>query len=118
MTRTRTRRVPLGPTPYGYERLSDGSLAALVAEADVVRWIFDAYLGCSSLREIATSLNARGVRSPRPERRPSRHSLWLRGSVWSIIRNRAYAGSIIESEVWRCTQRALKRNRSKPRARA
>lgn len=115
--------IPRGPTPYGYERLSDGNLAVLEAQAKVVRAIFSDYARCSTLAEIARDLNDRSVCSPQPSKARANGSKprWLRGSVWSILRNPVYKGfartpsrhyvrvapALVDAETWSLVQRAL-----------
>ena len=78
--------------PYGYRYVKKTETAAayyqvVEAEAQVVRWIFDAYTRQGlSLSAIARQLNERQI----PTRRGARH--WIHATIWGIVRNPAYPG--------------------------
>lgn len=79
-------------------------------EAEVVRWVFDAYTRRGlGLLAIASTLNARGVPPPGSLRRLGR-GVWAKGTVWAILRNPAYKGDL----VWgRARYREVGRKRGK-----
>src|SRR5271154_2245315 len=83
----------LSGAPYGYRyvRKSDDAAARYEinhAEADIVRTVYDQYVGVGmSIGSITRLLNERGV----PTRK--RISRWERTTVWAILRNPAYKGT-------------------------
>ena len=83
----------LSGAPYGYRyvRKSDDAAARYEinhAEADIVRTVYDHYVGAGmSIGAITRLLNERGV----PTRRQI--SRWERTTVWAILRNPAYKGT-------------------------
>jgi site-specific DNA recombinase len=83
----------LSGAPYGYRyvRKSDDAAARYEinhAEADIVRTVYDHYVGAGmSIGAITRLLDERGV----PTRR--RISRWERTTVWAILRNPAYKGT-------------------------
>src|SRR5262249_38836886 len=105
-----------GTPPFGYRRAvvrADGTTTALdpgrwkargervvlvvePAEAAIVRYeIFEAYVrGALGLLAIAEALNARGVPPPATGRRLG-HAAWGKGTVWWILRNAVYAGTLV-----------------------
>ena len=74
---------------FGYDASSDGELIINSDEADIVRWIFDQYLGGSSLGAIAAALERKGVLSPagRPE--------WSRETLNKLLSNEKYTGRVL-----------------------
>jgi hypothetical protein len=65
-----------------------------LAEAAIVRRLFEMYASGLSLKRIAWQLNSEGVQSPQPQKgRVSRS--WCVSSVRHILRNRRYAGKIV-----------------------
>ncbi len=71
--------------PYGY-RLEEGSLIPEESEADIVRWIFSAYLEGRSMDDIAFTLNNRHgtlTRSGNP---------WNVHNLRTVLHNPVYAG--------------------------
>jgi site-specific DNA recombinase len=82
----------LSHAPYGYRYVKKTETSAayyqvVEAEAQVVRWIFDAYTRQDlSLSAIARQLNERKV----PTRRGAPH--WIQATIWGIVRNPAYQG--------------------------
>jgi len=83
----------LSGAPYGYRyvRKSDDAAARYEinhAEADIVRTVYDHYVGAGmSIGAITRLLNERGV----PTRKQI--SRWERTTVWAILRNPAYKGT-------------------------
>jgi site-specific DNA recombinase len=82
----------LSHAPYGYRYMKKTETSAayyqvMEAEAQVVRWIFDAYTRQGlSLSAIARQLNERKVAT----RRGATH--WIHATIWGIVRNPAYQG--------------------------
>ncbi len=81
--------------PYGYRRVhvQDGPKKRPRLEFDppadaVVRRIFDMALSGRSTLDIAKTLNAEGVASPRGKK-------WLKTSVYVLLSNEAYAGTVV-----------------------
>ncbi len=110
--------------PLGFE-VRDGGLAVNPAEAELVREIFDRCLAGETTEQIATTLNARGVRSKRGGR-------WSHARILYILHNPLYAGflrwdgftrpaehpAIVTPRVFNRAQEALKtriRNPMQPR---
>ncbi len=105
-----------GTPPFGYRRAvvrADGTTTTLdlgrwkvrgervvlvvePSEAAIVRHeIFEAYVrGGLGLLAIAEGLNARGVPPPATRRRLGR-AAWGKGTVWWILRNAVYAGTLV-----------------------
>lgn len=82
--------------PYGYT-MRNGKTVVEHGEADVIREIFDAYIGGSSLKSIAEELTARKI--PYSERT----DIWDKARIARIIDNAKYLGDnefdqIIEEE--------------------
>jgi site-specific DNA recombinase len=83
----------LSGAPYGYRyvRKSDDAAARyeiIEAEADIVRMVYQSYIGAGmSIGAITRLLNQRGV----PTRK--RISRWERSTVWAVLRNPAYRGT-------------------------
>ena len=84
----------LSGAPYGYRyvRKSDDAAARYeinYAEADIVRTVYDHYVGTAmmSIGAITRLLNERAV----PTRKQI--SRWERTTVWAILRNPAYKGT-------------------------
>lgn len=48
--------------PYGYRLVNRRDLEIVPEEAEIIRWVFDAYLGGQSAKDIANELIRRGVR--------------------------------------------------------
>ena len=84
---------PWNGTMYGY-RLHGGVLAVEQQEAEVVRRIFREYLGGKGMEAIAKELNGEGV--------PTRFGRkWRKESVFSILHNYAYTGSLLLQTTFR-----------------
>ena len=75
------------PTQDGVERRVNP------AEAAVVRDIFARYAGGEGFKQIAHALNAKKVRSPRPQR--GRPSGWDPGTVRAVLKRPLYRGTLI-----------------------
>ena len=79
------------PAPYGYAW--DGhNLIVAQDEAEVVRQIYDEYLGCCPLSRIAARLNFLQV--------PTKHSTrWEKGTIYAILTNPIYTGYSVWDEI-------------------
>ena len=73
------------PYPFGYTRGADGRYCIVPAQADIVREIFSRFLSGDSLADVASDLNARGIRT-------SRGNLWNKGSFHRMLKSEAYTG--------------------------
>ena len=77
----------LGKPPYGYRIGFDGAFSIVEPEAEVVRSIYEAYVGGGGgVRAIAVSLNERGLRTRRGRQ-------WSMVTIRDILRNSAYIGT-------------------------
>lgn len=87
----------LTPEPLGYEKPKDvtgryikgGRLQIVEDEARIVRFIFDAFLGGKSTKEIAAILT--DIECPTK----SRATIWNEGSIDYILRNERYCGYVL-----------------------
>jgi site-specific DNA recombinase len=96
-----SRGASAGGKAYGYEPVlgKPGELCIVAAEAAVVLEIFERYLAGETPREIAHSLNERGVLAPRGARW---NASTLNGSAdrgYGILRNGLYNGLLIWNRV-------------------
>ncbi len=95
--RFKSEKRLLIPEPYGYSRQRDTSgryvqsakLQIVEEEAEVVRFIFDAFLAGYPMRAIAEILTGAGVPTK------TGRSSWSEGSLNYILRNERYCGSIL-----------------------
>lgn len=79
--------LALGKPPYGYYVTADGAFHVSPKEAPAVRTIFRLYLEPGgSVRSVAASLNAQGVRTRKGRR-------WSLVTVRDVLRNPAYIGT-------------------------
>jgi len=86
-----------GRTPFGYKS-ENGEVSIITTEAEIVRWIFSAYLKPGgSLLAIASELNRRKVPTPNTARGISRKTagVWRGSSVRSILERRKYLGEFV-----------------------
>ena len=74
---------------FGYNVGSDGELITNSDEAAIVRWIFDQYLGGSSLGKIAADLERKDVLSP------TGRSKWNRETLNKLLSNEKYTGRVL-----------------------
>ncbi len=95
-------RWTFGHCPFGYERHHDvpgkaGRLVAVLAEAEVVRMVFDLYEAGDGFKVVADVLSRRGV--PAPERadlpRKRAPGAWTPKHVRSIVTSAVYAGRVM-----------------------
>ena len=84
---------PLYP-PYGYRKSEDGKTMVIVPEeAEVVRWIFDAYEHGMPIATIRRELRERGI--PRPMIDEYRVGNWEESRIWGMLNNVKYMGDIV-----------------------
>jgi DNA invertase Pin-like site-specific DNA recombinase len=79
---------PTGGRAYGYRE----------GEADVVREIFELWTAGQSLKQIASTLNARAIPAPGASwtrERRARHGRWLGSCVRAMLQNDRYVGRLI-----------------------
>ena len=77
--------------PYGYD-IMEGELIAREAEAEVVGYIYRAYMCGRSLAEIAQILNERGTPTKKGK-------VWMKQTVSRILRNPLYAGYVVWDDI-------------------
>lgn len=98
-------------TPYGY-RLNERTLEVIPEEADIVRYIFSAYLKGQGKCDIAKELNELGV--PRTNGR----EVWHHSTVSYILTNISYTGDMIWQKTFATDDipfRQLRNNGQKPK---
>lgn len=98
-------------TPYGY-RLNDRALEVIPEEADIVRYIYSAYLKGQGKCDIAKELNELGV--PRTNGR----EVWYPSTVAYILTNISYTGDMIWHKSFATDDipfRQLRNNGQKPK---
>ena len=112
-----------GGLPRGY-KVEDRKLIVVPEDAEVVRTIFNDYLHCSSVRELAITLHQKGITS-RPHGKPSNDPV-SRGALHTILRNPIYIGviphkkeryrgqheAIIDKEIWKAAQEKLEASKT------
>ena len=91
--------------PYGY-RLVDKKLVIYEPEADVVRWIFDAYLNGMSATEIARELTLQGV--PTKDGKQN----WKSNRITYMLSNERYAGHTLHQKSYGEETVPFKRHRN------
>ena len=85
--------APLYP-PYGYKKSEDGTTMVIVPEeAEVVRWIFNAYEHGMPISAIRKELREKGI--PRPRIDEYRIGNWEESRIWGMLNNVKYMGDII-----------------------
>ena len=75
--------------PYGYRLVNRRDLEIVPEEAEIIRWVFDAYLGGKSAKDIANELIRRGVR----DRRGNVH--WTTREIYYWLSNEKYVGDTL-----------------------
>ena len=88
------RRMELGQfittkPPYGYRLKGSGCLEIIPEEAELVRWVFDAYLSGRSVGWIVNDLISRGVR----DRKGNVH--WTTRQIYYWLSNEKYIGDTL-----------------------
>lgn len=86
--KAKTGSKPAGICPYGYQ-YADDKKSVIISEPDakVVRHMFSLAQTGKSLSEIASAINAEGIKAVRG-------GDWTRGSIRVILRNRFYIGEL------------------------
>ena len=75
--------------PYGYRLVDGKDLEIVPEEAEIVRWVFDAYLGGQSARDIANELIRRGTL----DRKGNVH--WTTREIYYWLSNEKYVGDTL-----------------------
>ena len=91
--------------PYGY-RLIDKKLVIYEPEAEIVRWIFTAYLNGMSTLEIAQELSHRGIPTK------GRKEQWKANRVAYILTNEKYDGNTLFQKYYGETMVPFKKHRN------
>ena len=91
--------------PYGY-RLIDKKLVIYEPEAEIVRWIFAAYLNGMSTLEIAQELSHRGIPTK------GRKEQWKANRVAYILTNEKYDGNTLFQKYYGETTVPFKKHRN------
>ena len=91
--------------PYGY-RLIDKKLVIYEPEAEIVRWIFTAYLNGMSTLEIAQELSHRGIPTK------GRKEQWKANRVAYILTNEKYDGNTLFQKYYGETTVPFKKHRN------
>ncbi len=93
-------------TLLGYKKGADGIPEIVPEEAEIVKEIYRSYLDGMSLRQIADTLNSRGVRTKRKK------SEWQPEIVKSILVNEKYSGDALlqKSYITDCITKKTRKN--------
>ena len=75
--------------PYGYRLVNRRDLEIVPEEAEIIRWVFDAYLGGQSAKDIANELIRQGVR----DRKGNVH--WTTREIYYWLSNEKYVGDTL-----------------------
>jgi DNA invertase Pin-like site-specific DNA recombinase len=89
----------------GYYRDYSGRVKIEPAEAEIVRYIFDTFTEGASPKEIAESLTAQGIRSPKGM------EYWQSATIRNILQNEKYCGDVLYQKTYSSdylTHKALK----------
>lgn len=111
-----------GGLPRGY-RVENRKLLVVSEDAEVVRTIFNDYLQCSGVRDLALALQRKGITS-RPRGKLSNDPI-SRGALYTILRNPIYIGliphkserhpgqhdGIVDPDIWHAVQEKLEASR-------
>ncbi len=73
----------------GYDKLENGALVINVVEADIVRSIFNLYLGGTSTTKIAKLLTSEGIKTLTGKEK------WQPSSINHILKNEKYKGDVL-----------------------
>ncbi len=115
-----------GSAPLGYS-IDNRQLAINKDEAPIAKLIFERYLEYGSVKELKTSLEQDNIKSPARVSKKGRthgNKPYSRGSLYKILKNRAYIGkithkdkiyeglhkAIIDQNIWDQTQKSLSDN--------
>lgn len=74
---------------FGYKQNEEGELIIDEEQAEVVRAIFDLYLGGLSIGLIVRELEKRGVKSPQGK------AVWSKKSIQTLLENEKYIGQVL-----------------------
>lgn len=88
----------IGTPAYGYRKDEDGSLIIEESEAEVVRWIFEAYLNGMGTYMITKELNQRGIPTIRESEK------WQDSVIKEILKNPVYEGNRLQQRTYTETQ--------------
>jgi len=93
------RGLATGGLAYGYrsEQVEGGGSRWVIdpEQAAVVRSLFQRYLAGEGLKELAHSLNARGVPPPRPRANHERRPSWSPSAIREMLLNPVYKGEVV-----------------------
>ncbi|ADL53678.1 recombinase family protein [Clostridium cellulovorans] len=78
----------------GYYRDYAGRVKIEPAEAEIVHYIFDSFTGGATPQEIADSLTAQGIRSPKGK------ECWNVSTIKGILRNEKYVGDVLYQKTY------------------
>lgn len=88
----------IGTPAYGYRKDEDGNLIIEESEAEVVRWIFEAYLNGMGTYMITKELNQRGIPTIRESEK------WQDSVIKEILKNPVYEGNRLQQRTYTETQ--------------
>lgn len=91
---------------YGYERGEDNQPRVIPEQAAVVRRVFETYLAGSSVRDIKTMLEAKGI--PAAGGKPE----WSVSALQNLLRNEKYTGDALLQKTYieNCISKKTKKN--------
>ena len=75
--------------PYGYQTVGSGQLKIIPAEAEVIRWAFDAYLAGRSTNWIANELTRKGISNKQGQVH------WTANEIGYWLANEKYTGNTL-----------------------
>ena len=84
----------VGTPAYGYRKDEDGNLIIEESEAEVVRWIFEAYLNGMGTYVITKELNQRGIPTIRESEK------WQDSVIKEILKNPVYEGNRLQQRTY------------------
>lgn len=100
-----------GPAPYGYKTKYEKNVRKLKPDentADIVRYIFERFIGTASCSAVADDLNRRRVNSPTvykqtgevffSEREGENYRGWDRSTVERIVKSETYVGRLVQGK--------------------
>lgn len=88
----------IGTPAYGYRKDEDGNLIIEESEAEVIRWIFEAYLNGLGTHVITKELNHREIPTIRESEK------WQDSVVKEILKNPVYEGKRLQQKTYTETQ--------------
>lgn len=78
----------------GYYRDYTGRVKIEPAEAEIVKYIYDSFIGGASPREIADALTQQGIRSPMGMDK------WRHSTICNILKNEKYCGDVLYQKTY------------------